>query len=98
MDCFPLGAALDHYAKNIGLAFQVQDDILDVEGETDTLGKPSGSDEKLNKSTYVSLLGLKEAKNLVEELYQQAMHNLKPFNDNADPLRWLAEFIIKRKS
>lgn len=90
--------ALDQFAKNIGLAFQVQDDILDVEGETDVLGKPAGSDEKLNKSTYVSLLGLREAKSMAEELYQQALHSLKPFNDNADPLRWLAEYIVKRKS
>ena len=87
---------LSNYAEHIGLAFQVQDDILDVTGNTDVLGKPQGSDEALNKPTYVSLLGLEAAQAKAAELAEQAVDALESFPESADTLRWLAQFIIKR--
>ena len=90
--------ALDHYAKCIGLAFQIQDDILDVESTEEELGKPIGSDIDADKPTYPSLLGMDESKQLAEELVQDAIDSLKGFDEKADPLRWLAEYIITRKN
>ena len=88
--------ALDHYAKCIGLAFQIQDDILDVEGNTQTLGKTQGKDLAQDKPTYPSLLGLSGAREKAEELRQAAQHSLAPFNSEADPLRWIADYITVR--
>ncbi|MEN8180520.1 MAG: (2E,6E)-farnesyl diphosphate synthase [Pseudomonadota bacterium] len=88
--------ALDHYAKCIGLAFQIQDDILDIEGSTQTLGKTQGKDRVQNKPTYPSLLGLSGAKEKAEELRQSAHDSLTPFNSEADPLRWIADYITMR--
>jgi len=87
---------LDHYAKCIGLAFQVQDDILDVEGSTETLGKTQGKDSAQEKSTYPSLLGLEDAKEKAGELLQDAIDTLAPLGEDADPLRWIANYIIDR--
>ncbi|MEJ2143153.1 MAG: (2E,6E)-farnesyl diphosphate synthase [Gammaproteobacteria bacterium] len=87
---------LDHYAKCIGLAFQIQDDILDVEADTDTLGKTQGSDIARNKPTYPALLGLDEAKHMAAELVADAIHTLQPFAERGEPLRAIAEYIIKR--
>lgn len=89
---------LDHYAKCIGLAFQIRDDILDVEGETAVLGKPRGSDAARNKSTYPSLVGLTAAKQMSRELVQQAIDKLQSFNSTADPLRWIASYVVARSS
>ncbi len=88
--------ALDHYAKCIGLAFQIQDDILDVEGSTQTLGKTQGKDQAQDKPTYPALLGLSGAKEKAEELRQAAQDSLAPFNSEADPLRWIADYITLR--
>jgi farnesyl diphosphate synthase len=88
--------ALNLYATNIGLAFQVVDDILDVEGDTNTLGKTAGKDAQSNKPTYVSLLGLVPAKKLAQQLYDNAINTLVPFGDNALRLRELAKFITQR--
>jgi geranylgeranyl pyrophosphate synthase len=88
--------ALSRYAENIGLAFQIQDDILDVTGNTDTLGKPRGSDQSQNKPTYVSLLGLGAARAKATELSERAVAALEPLTQSADELRWLAQFIVKR--
>jgi geranylgeranyl pyrophosphate synthase len=88
--------ALDAYAQAIGLAFQVQDDILDIESDTATLGKMQGADLALNKPTYPSLLGLAGAKRKARELHQQALSALAEFDDSAWPLRALADFIIAR--
>jgi len=88
--------ALDHYAKCIGLAFQIQDDILDVEGTTQTLGKTQGKDQAQDKPTYPTLLGLNGAREKAEELRQQAHDSLTDFNSEADPLRWLADYITGR--
>jgi len=88
---------LDHYAKAIGLSFQIQDDILDIEGTTEELGKPQGSDESQNKPTYPALLGLDGAKARAGELHQEALDSLAAFDDNANVLRWLSEYIVTRK-
>lgn len=87
---------LDRYAKCIGLAFQIQDDILDVEGDTRTLGKTKGKDLAQEKPTYPSIMGLQEAKEKAEELIQAALQNLEIFAEEADPLRWIASYIISR--
>lgn len=88
--------ALDVYAAAIGLAFQVQDDILDVTMDTETLGKQQGADIARNKPTYVSLLGLETAKSKATELHQQALTALAIFDASADRLRELADYIIHR--
>lgn len=87
---------LDHYAKCIGLAFQIKDDILDVEGDTATLGKTQGADQALKKSTYPEVMGMAAAKEKAEELHEQALASLEPVGSSADPLRWIASYIIKR--
>lgn len=88
--------ALDSYATAIGLAFQVQDDILDVTADTATLGKQQGADIARNKPTYVSLLGLDSAKAKAAELHQQAEEALIVFGDSAAQLRQLARYIVER--
>ena len=88
--------ALDKYAAAIGLAFQVQDDILDVTANTQTLGKQQGADIARNKPTYVALLGLETAQAKAQELHQQALTALADFDSNADYLRALSAYIIER--
>ncbi|MEW8037095.1 MAG: (2E,6E)-farnesyl diphosphate synthase [Candidatus Thiodiazotropha sp.] len=87
---------LDHYAKCIGLAFQIQDDILDIEGDTETLGKTKGKDLAQEKPTYPSLLGLAGAKEKASLLVDEAIQSLDSFSDEADPLRWIARYITDR--
>ena len=89
-------SAVDHFAKSIGLAFQVVDDILDAEADTKTLGKTAGKDAYNNKSTYVTILGLSAAKQLVNELHANAMAALSFYGREADLLRQLANFITQR--
>jgi len=89
---------LDHYAKCVGLAFQIHDDILDVESDTQTLGKTQGSDEAQEKMTYPSLIGLDSAKKMAQELHEQALDSLAGMDERADQLRWLSEFIIGRRN
>ena len=89
--------ALDHFSKCLGLAFQIKDDILDVEGDTHTLGKQAGADQQLNKSTYPSLLGLDESKEELQSLYQEGLKSLKIFGDQAIPLKTLAHYIVERQ-
>lgn len=91
-------AALDQYASALGLAFQVQDDILDVVGDTTTLGKQQGADVARNKPTYVSLLGLTAAKAKAGELHRQALGALVDFGDSAVHLRQLASYIVERSN
>lgn len=88
--------ALDHYGRYIGLAFQVQDDILDVTSNTEDLGKRTGADRALNKPTYPELLGLPGARERVRELQQAAMDSISHLGDHAAPLRWLSEYIVAR--
>jgi farnesyl diphosphate synthase len=87
---------LTHFAIAIGLAFQVQDDILDIISDTETLGKPQGSDLVLNKSTYPSLLGLEGAQQKAHTLYEEALHALSQLPYNTDLLELFAHYIIKR--
>lgn len=89
-------SALDTYGTHIGLAFQVVDDILDVEGNAETLGKTQGKDSKANKPTYVSLMGLDGAKKESQRLLQAALEALGEFGVSADSLRGLAHYIIAR--
>lgn len=89
-------AALSQYADAIGLAFQVQDDILDVTSDTQTLGKTQGADAAHNKPTYVSLLGLTGAKEKAAQLHQDALQALEPFGQKAQALRQIADYIINR--
>jgi farnesyl diphosphate synthase len=89
--------AISIYAKNIGLAFQVIDDILDVEAETSILGKTAGKDADRNKPTYVSILGLADAKKLAQQLYKNAIDVIAPFGENSMHLRELAAFITQRR-
>jgi geranylgeranyl pyrophosphate synthase len=90
--------ALDSYAAAIGLAFQVQDDILDVTADTATLGKQQGADIARNKPTYVSLLGLDTAKAKAAELHHQAQAALVDFDESAIHLRQLAHYIVERSN
>ena len=89
--------ALDDYARAIGLSFQVQDDIIDIESDTATLGKQQGADVALNKPTYPALLSLEGAKQKAQDLHQQALTALKCFDDKADTLRELSAYIISRR-
>jgi farnesyl diphosphate synthase len=88
---------LDHFAKCIGLAFQVVDDVLDTEASTATLGKTAGKDAQHNKPTYVSLIGVAESKKLAGELRADALASLEVFGARALRLRELADFIVLRK-
>jgi farnesyl diphosphate synthase len=91
-----LTCRLNHYAKCIGLAFQIRDDILDVEGEADALGKLPGADLALEKPTYAALIGLDGAKQRAAELHEEAMDSLSGLDGRADPLRWISLYIIER--
>ena len=87
---------LDHYAKCIGLSFQVKDDILDEESDTVTLGKTQGKDQDNNKPTYPALLGLQGAKDKAQALHDEALKSLDVFGSEADLLRDLSLYIIQR--
>ena len=89
--------ALEQYSRAVGLAFQITDDILDVEGRADTLGKNPGVDQARGKPTYTSVLGLAEAKKRAKMLRAQALESLTPLGDNGTLLADLAEFIIERR-
>ena len=90
--------ALQLYARAVGLAFQVQDDILDVESDTATLGKRQGADIARDKPTYPALLGLEAAKAYAVELRDQALVALEGFGESAEPLRALARYIVERRN
>ena len=88
--------ALDTYAKCIGLSFQVQDDILDVVGDTETLGKPQGSDRERNKPTFPSIIGLKASRQKALELHQSALEALSIFDEEAEILRYISAWFVER--
>ena len=90
-------AHVDHFAKYVGLAFQVVDDVLDAEAPTATLGKTAGKDAQQGKPTYVSVLGAARSKALAEELRNDALRALDSFGERALRLRQLADFIVLRK-
>jgi geranylgeranyl diphosphate synthase, type II len=87
---------ISQYAKCIGLAFQIKDDILDIESDTETLGKPQGSDMARNKPTYPELLGLDGAKQAADDLFNKAIECLSIFDERADMLRSIADYIVNR--
>lgn len=87
---------LDHFGKCVGLAFQIHDDILDVEGDTATLGKQSGADSAHDKPAYPALIGLTAAKERSRELIGEALASLAERDDTADPLRAIARYAIQR--
>ena len=89
---------LDHFAKCIGLAFQVVDDILDCEADSATLGKTAGKDVANNKPTYVSHLGLAEARRRADSLKADALESLAPFGARAQRLKEIADFIVERRN
>lgn len=89
-------AALKEFAQAIGLAFQIQDDILDVESSTEQLGKQQGSDRSNGKSTYTSILGVEAARSQAADLFQHSMACLEPFGERAGSLRSIASFIVNR--
>lgn len=86
-----------HYAKCIGLAFQVVDDVLDAESTTATLGKTAGKDAEANKPTYVTILGVNAARTFAADLHQDALQSLAVFGARAERLRQIADFIVKRQ-
>ena len=91
-------ASLDAYAKAVGLAFQVVDDVLDATADSATLGKTAGKDAAANKPTYVSILGLEPSRALAEQLRCDAHAALAPFGDKARRLRELADLVVQRKA
>jgi farnesyl diphosphate synthase len=88
--------ALDCFAHSIGLAFQIRDDILDIEGETRLIGKSVGADQRLAKATWPALFGLAESKQRCGDLLQQGLASLDDFGDEAELLRQLARYIVER--
>ncbi len=90
--------AIKAYGDAVGLAFQIADDVLDLEGSTEELGKPAGSDLKKDKSTYPSIIGMEKSKELAKRYADQSQQALASFGTEAQALRSLAEFIIFRKN
>jgi geranylgeranyl diphosphate synthase type II len=88
---------LRKFAQHIGLAFQIKDDILNVEGHTDDMGKATGTDHQRNKNTFPSILGLNKSKVLSQKVVNNALKVLEDFDSKADPLRAIAQYIIERK-
>jgi len=84
------------YGERIGLAFQIADDVLDVEGHPELLGKNVGTDQEKKKATYPGLIGMEESKKRARELVDLAIETLKPFGEEADSLRAIARFIVAR--
>jgi len=92
-----LRQALRAYAHDLGLAFQIADDLLDVEGDAAEVGKATRKDQDLGKATFVSLLGLERARDQAHMLSHQAISHLEPFDGEADLLREVARYVITRR-
>ena len=88
---------LSNYALCIGLSFQIQDDILDVVSDTETLGKPQGSDEAQKKPTFPAIIGLEKSRQLAMEQHELALKHLEPLDEKADSLRQLSAYIVERQ-
>jgi len=91
-------SALETYGVNIGLAFQIADDILDIEGDQEELGKDIGSDVEQGKNTYPALIGMEESKKRANDLIDEAVNALSEFGDSAEPLREIARYVVTRKN
>jgi geranylgeranyl pyrophosphate synthase len=89
--------ALDCYARDIGLAFQIQDDLLDVEGDVSILGKPTGADQKRGQPTYPAIIGVQAARDRMHALHDRAMHSLQVLGDQAAPLVAVANWLVLRR-
>ena len=87
---------LRKYGEYLGLAFQIKDDLLDVEGDQEILGKPVGSDDRNLKATYPALFGLNETKRKARELLEQGLSELESFDESAEPLRAIARYVVER--
>ena len=90
-------SAIKQYGENIGLAFQIADDILDIEGNCEEMGKAVGADAKKGKNTYPVVYGIERSKEILIELVNRAIDTLVQFDQNADPLRQIANYITERK-
>jgi geranylgeranyl diphosphate synthase, type II len=90
--------AISSYGASIGLAFQVVDDILNVEGDTEEMGKAAGSDAETNKMTYPSLYGLEKSRQISGQLISDAINSLSSFSNEADPLREIAFYLLNRRN
>jgi geranylgeranyl diphosphate synthase type II len=91
-------SSITRFGEVIGLAFQIADDILDIEGTTEEIGKDAGSDQARGKATYPSVIGIEESRRRALELLDMAIESLESFDEKADPLREIAKFIITRKA
>ena len=89
-------AAIDAFGRTIGVAFQIKDDILDIEGKTEDIGKQAGADQRLAKATYPGLVGIDAARRRCDELLRSSIEQLDDFMEDAESLRWLARFIVER--
>lgn len=90
--------ALTHYARNVGLAFQIADDILNVEGDRNIMGKSTGSDADRGKVTFPAVVGLEASRQKAKDLVNNALHAIAHLDHRADPLRMIATFIVERRS
>ena len=91
-------ASLQIYSENLGIAFQITDDLLDVEGSEAKIGKKTGKDKAQGKATFVSILGVETAQKKAKDFVIQAVNSLKQFDKKADTLRELAMFVLNRES
>jgi geranylgeranyl pyrophosphate synthase len=89
--------ALDRYSRDIGLAFQIQDDLLDVEGDPRVLGKPTGADQADNKPTYPAIVGIEPARRRLQELHSSALNALQILGRRAAPLASLSDWLVLRR-
>jgi geranylgeranyl diphosphate synthase type II len=90
-------SSLGKYGKSLGLAFQVVDDLLDIEGDEELTGKPVGSDEKNRKATYPALYGLEKTRKMASDLLDESLEAISSFGPEADPLRAIANYVVTRK-
>jgi geranylgeranyl diphosphate synthase, type II len=90
-------SALSDYGKNIGLAFQIADDVLDLKGDSEKLGKSTGSDLRMQKATYPSLIGMEKSEEAMNKAMNDAIEALSTFDEKADPLRLIAKFVVERE-